>query len=104
MKWWSKLTGKVTRREFEALERKVTKLMANVNELEGELRTIRQQNEKALGEIRSKLDELLLRITTLEGQLANQELPDGAQAELTALKVAAQALDDVVPDAPTPTP
>lgn len=30
MSWWSKLTGKVTRREFESLERKVTKHMATV--------------------------------------------------------------------------
>lgn len=47
-------------------------------------------------------DEILAKVADLETQIANGETPD-----LTALRAAAQALDDVVPDPepePEPTP
>lgn len=44
-------------------------------------------------------DEIVAEIAALEAQVANGEAPD-----LTALKAAAQALDDVVPDAPVEEP
>lgn len=44
-------------------------------------------------------DEIVGKIADLEAQIAAGETPD-----LTALKAAAQALDDVVPDAPVDTP
>lgn len=44
-------------------------------------------------------DEIVAQIADLEAQIAAGEVPD-----LTALKAAAQALDDVVPDAPVEPP
>lgn len=60
--------------------------------------------ESALGGIEGKLDkaktEIVGEITKLREALANTTLPAGAEAALARLETAAQALDDIVPDAP----
>lgn len=62
----------------------------------------------ALGGIDNRLTKAQTEITTeiqnLRDALSNVELPAEAAAALTALEAKAQALDDVVPDAPAPEP
>ena len=56
------------------------------------------QLSKARAEIVQARDELLARIAEVQEQLDNVEAPE--DVDLTALTAAAQALDDIVPDAP----
>ncbi len=51
-------------------------------------------------QISKGIAEVVARIDALEASLANVDIPSEAQAELDALKGAAQKLDDIVPDAP----
>ena len=68
-------------------------LMTKVSEVEGLVVGVTEQLAKASGEI---LDA----IAKLQGELADAELPAGAVAALADLAAKAQALDDIVPDAP----
>lgn len=74
----------------------------NETEALAALAAIKSQNEKALGEIRGKLDGLLTTIADLEAAIANQGLPQSVADAIAAVASSSQALDDVVPDAPTP--
>ena len=56
------------------------------------------QLSKARAEIVQARDELLASIAEVQEQLDNVEAPE--DVDLTALTAAAQALDDIVPDAP----
>ena len=67
--------------------------MTKVSEVEGLVVGVTEQLAKASGEI---LDA----IAKLQAALADAELPDGAVAALADLSAKAQALDDIVPDAP----
>ena len=62
---------------------------------------------KAYDEITSKLNELNSKITSLEDLVANSaDAPQDLVDAVNAVKIAAQSLDDVIPDAvvePTPT-
>lgn len=64
-----------------------------MSELGDALNTISTQLSKAK-------DEIVKRIVDLEAALANAPIPADAQAAIDALKAQAQALDDIVPDAP----
>jgi hypothetical protein len=72
-------------------------LMMRLNELTIALNALSAQLTKATGEILAKIE-------ALEAALADAEIPDAAIALLDELKDKAQALDDIVPDAPEPTP
>lgn len=72
----------------------------NIEQAVAELTAIKDQNTKALGEIRSKVNDLNLRIETLEEAVRNQELPQSVVDAIASVKASSQALDDVVPDAP----
>lgn len=72
----------------------------NAQEAVAKLNEIKDQNAKALGEIRGKLDEHLAKITALEEAIANQEIPQAVADAIAAAKESSQALDDIVPDAP----
>jgi len=63
------------------------------------------QLNKVEVEIVKRLGDLQAAIDTLTQQLANLELTEEQAASFEAVRVAAQALDDIVPDAePTPEP
>lgn len=76
------------------------RLNMNVEQAVAELKAIKDQSAKALGEIRSKLNELNLKIESLEEAVRNQELPQSVVDAIAAIKASSQELDDVVPDAP----
>lgn len=75
-------------------------IMAKIATLEATLTEVAAKTTKALGEIRTKVDALNAAIDDLSAQLQNADLPAGAEAKLTELQGLAQALDDIVPDAP----
>lgn len=77
-------------------------IMSKLSELTATLTNINATQTKAFGEINTKLTDLLKRISDLEGQLGDAELSTEQQAALDAVVAGAKALDDVVPDAPTP--
>lgn len=56
---------------------------------------VQDQVDAVVAELGKAKDEIVAKVADLEAQIAAGEAPD-----LTALKAAAQALDDVVPDAP----
>jgi anion-transporting ArsA/GET3 family ATPase len=60
--------------------------------------------KKAQGEIVAKLETLQASIADLQNQLANAPLTAEQQAAVDAVAADAKALDDIVPDAPAPTP
>lgn len=64
-----------------------------LSELAAALTTVGDQVTKAK-------DEIVAKITALEASLSDVEIPAEAQTNLDALKALAQALDDIVPDAP----
>lgn len=77
----------------------------NINEAVAALKAASEQNTKALGEIRSLVNTLNLRIETLEEAAENQTLPAALTEAIAAVRATSQELDDVVPDAPpAPTP
>lgn len=73
------------------------RIMAKLNELQAELAAVNTQLSKVSGEVLAKIAELT-------AALANIDLPPGAADALAELKEKAQALDDIVPDAPATTP
>ena len=68
-------------------------IMRTLNELESALAGIGDKLDKAKTEITKE-------IAALREQLGNVALPPSAEAALARLETAAQALDDVIPDAP----
>ena len=74
--------------------REVKEIMATMQEMIDAINGVAGQLVKAK-------DEILAKIQVLEDALANAGIvPAEAQVALDALKTAAQALDDVVPDVP----
>lgn len=72
-------------------------IMAKLSELETRIAAISTKIDKAQTEI-------LAAIGTLRAELADVDLPPGADAALTALDAKAQAMDEIIPDAPVPEP
>lgn len=73
-------------------------LMTQLHELGAQLNALAAQLAKAQAEILGKIAELETQLTQ------TGDLPDDIQEALDALKAHVQALDDVVPDVPAPTP
>lgn len=71
--------------------------MTQVNELAAKLEQVNVQLGKAK-------EEIINQVNALQDALANVELPADAEAALNNLMGAAQALDDLNPDAPGPEP
>jgi ATPase subunit of ABC transporter with duplicated ATPase domains len=81
----------------DSLQRKtyheVLKMATKLNELAAELSGVRALLGEGISEVVAKIQEL-------EDALANTSIPDDAQSVLDELKVSAQALADIVPNAP----
>lgn len=75
----------------------LNKIMATQEELAAD---IRQSN----AQIRKAVDEVLAKIAALEETVRNNPPAQSIVDAVADLKVASQAADDVIPDAPTPTP
>jgi DNA anti-recombination protein RmuC len=71
----------------------LTKIMSQLDQLETRLSAIGETLTKATGEITTE-------IAALREALANVDLPASALAALEQLEAKAQALDDIIPDAP----
>jgi hypothetical protein len=76
------------------------RLIMTADEAVAQLVAIKEQNSKALGEIRGKLDGLLQTIQDLQDAILNQPLPQVVADAIAEVAASSQALDDVVPDAP----
>lgn len=68
-----------------------------LKDLPGVLVSVKEQIEKAKAEVIAK-------IAALEAALGDVDLSPEAEAALESLKATAQGIDDIVPDAPSPTP
>jgi len=55
-------------------------------------------------QIRKAIDEIVTKIAALEEAVKNSPVSQELADAIAALGVAVQAADDIVPDAPTPTP
>lgn len=88
----------------ESLSKQLKKILMNAQEAVAALNAIKAQNAKALAEIRGKLDGLLKTIEDLQGTIANGQLPQEVTDAISAVATSSQELDDIVPDAPPPTP
>jgi chromosome segregation ATPase len=88
-RWWDRFTP-ATKADIEKILMKQADLQASLDALTAQL-------DKATEEITTE-------IKTLTDALANVDLPQGAVDSLDRLKAKVQALDDLNPDAPAPTP
>lgn len=70
-------------------------IMAKAEESVAALTALKDQLTKANGEIQKKIQDLV-------DAAANADVPQAVVDAIEALKPAAQTLDDIVPDAPTP--
>jgi len=91
---------------LEAVESKITMKQA---ELEARLNALAAQDDKVFTEIRTRLDAQTTALDDLKTQVAdliaasdNADLKDYTVAALSAVEAKTQALDDIIPDAPTP--
>lgn len=75
---------------------KLEKIMATQQELAQQLNDIGTQ----LGKVDTEVQNLLAKIADLEAQLQNAQVTPELQAAFDAVKIAAQKVDDEVPDAP----
>jgi len=82
---------------FRKQELLLGKIMTQVNELAAKLEQVNVQLGKAK-------EEIINQVNALQDALANVELPADAEVALNNLVGAAQALDDLNPDAPAPEP
>lgn len=89
--WWSRYVP-ATLSDLDGLEERI---MMKVSEIQAQLDAVGAQLTKAK-------DEILAKIAALEAALGDADVPAEAEAALEALKAQAQALDDIVPDAPPP--
>jgi hypothetical protein len=81
--------------KIDALAREISTLTTKTNRLGVVMGEVQDAVDAIVVQLGKAKDEILAEIANLEAQIAAGETPD-----LTALKAAAQALDDVVPDAP----
>ena len=79
--------------KLKRLELLLGKIMININELAEKQDAVSDKLSKAFGEITNE-------IATLRSTAG--QLPANAEASLSRLEAMAQALDDIVPDAPAP--
>ena len=75
------------------------RLLMNAEQAVAAINEIKDQNTKALGEIRTKVDGLVATIVTLEAAVLNAEIPQSVVDAIAGAKAASQELDDLVPDA-----
>lgn len=105
----------VTRKDLEELyaalwwqqQRNTSKIMAKLSTLAASLSSIDDQLDKVKTEITEATATLQKTITDLQATIdagGDPEIPTDAQAALDRLTGAAQALDDLTPDVPAPTP
>lgn len=87
MSWWFN-KNKVTRKEFEELQRKVNNMAIKVSELAGALTVVNDRLTKIQGEVQA-----------LKEALSNTEIPADAQTALDNLNSLTKNIDDINPDA-----
>lgn len=78
----------------------VEKTNMKISELSGAVTEVKTSALKAFSEIRNRIDVADARITTLETQLSDADIPAEAEAALADLRTILKQLDDIVPDAP----
>ena len=83
------------RQEIKELGKEVKNMSTKLSELAAAIVAVNNGLDKAKTEILAKIAEL-------EDSLQDVEIPAEAQAAIDDLRVKAQALDDIVPDAPPP--
>lgn len=79
---------------------RLTGVEMKVSELTGTVNEVKATTLKVLAEIRARVDLADARIVTLEGQLADADVPEAASTALAELKTIVGQLDDITPDAP----
>jgi len=84
------------------IETQETKIMATQVELAEELRKAKAQAIKIATEQGLRFDALSAQIAKLEAIIRDGTVSPEVEAELAALKVELQKLDDSIPDVPTP--
>lgn len=98
----------ITKEDLNELEHKLNKILMNQAELAAGLRTIQTQVGKVATEQATRFDSLSAKITELEAIIAaGGDVTEEVTTALDGVKVALQALDDTIPDAPPvepPTP
>jgi uncharacterized protein YoxC len=105
-RWWPFnriMTARMSRVEYllKCIDRRVGIIMATQAELAQELVGLKGKLEK----IGTETSGLIQKVDDLTQALANQQLTPEVQSALEAVKVAAQAVDDLVPDlGPDPEP
>lgn len=75
-------------------------IMITKQELEAGLKAVAAQQGKIAKEQSDRFDALTAKIKALQDALDASDVPQGVEDAFNELKTAAQALDDVVPDAP----
>jgi len=91
------LSGGMSNKQFKVLNFKIDQMAKQQSEAAQELRDLRGQLSKANVEIQAKIQALI-------DAAANDTVSDELQTAIDDLKPAAQALDDIVPDAPPEEP
>ena len=79
------------------INRKLTTIMASQAEEAAKIAAFTAQVRKAI-------DEITTRLAALEEAVRNSPATEELTAAVAALGVAVQAADDIIPDAPPPTP
>lgn len=75
-----------------------------ISELKGDLVAVKTQVTKIAVEQQARFDALSAKITELEGQLGDAEVPQDVTDTLGEVKTLLQSLDDSIPDTEPPTP
>lgn len=96
--WFQSHLSSFTKKD---LENAIAPLVMEQSELNEELKKLATQQAKIAAEQAERSDALLEKIDELTAIIEDADnVTDEVQESLTALKAAAQALDDVIPDAP----
>jgi len=75
-------------------------ILMKVSELKAIVEKIRLDNLEAFDEITAKLTELNAKITSLEEQLGDADVPDDAAATITQIAAIGKELADIIPGHP----
>lgn len=94
--WWSKIwPPKKKQNKLDLIIEKLEEIMATQAEIAAAIR-------ESSAQIRKAIDEVLAKIAALEQAIKDNPPAQEVVDAVADLKVASQAADDVVPDAPPP--
>jgi chromosome segregation ATPase len=83
---------------LDSIHHKVGQIMTKLSELEGKLGAVQER----LGKISGETGTLVQQVADLKAQLADQDLPPGAEQKLAEIEATAQRIDDAVEDPTVP--